>query len=453
MRRDTQRATRRATEQVEQLDQRDHDPRSPRIQHLPIGTDERFDEYVCPTCGQKIDPNYHDHSDPARFTEETEAGGDTNRVGPAKWFTVALLSIFAAALFIGWRESPEPGSAADDPLPVTDIDPNDGTASATGDDSRGDDSDTSVSESRLTAVRLELAALVGRHRIAYVAPDGIAVVNPASDGDPVRIVTPELANMDDLLAGFRSFVMFDQSGDTYGFELGAGSADLTIYQLSTQGQVIAGENHSLSLVVRAPPDPVKIYVGNSSGVFMVRLEVPVGAALLDVPGLGVLVTSSTGETFVTTQGGFAHFADWPVIAANTTHHVEIRCADSLSCTPVLVDRSSGTASVLPGELSGDLGSVTIAPDGGHLLLVNPATGPAYPDALYDVAADELVALPTEVLGAVAWSPDSSFVAWFEAASASQLSVLDVATAQIHSVDLTDLDAPPRSSNALLFFPR
>ena len=149
-------------------------------------------------------------------------------------------------------------------LPVADIDPNEGAASDTGGDSESD-SDTTVSANRGTAARHELAALIGPHRIAYVANDGIAIINPASDSDPVRIVAPEHANMNDLLAGFGSFVMFDQSGDTYGFELGVGSGDPTIYQLSTQGQVIAGQNHSLALVVHAPPDPVKIYVGNSSG--------------------------------------------------------------------------------------------------------------------------------------------------------------------------------------------
>ena len=445
MRRDSQRAT-------EQHNQRDNNPRSPRIQHLSIGADERFDEHVCPTCGQKIDQSHHGHSDHSDFTEETAAVGAAGRVGPAKWFTVALLSIFAAALFIGWRESPESVSAPEDSFPVTDIDPNEGPASDTDGDTGSDDSDRAVSEGRNTPAVRELALLVGQHRVAYVSPDGIAIVNPASDGDPVRIVTPEVATMNDLLAGFGSFVMFDQSGDTYGFELGAGSGDPTIYRLSSLGQVIVGEFNSLAIVVYAPPNPAKIYVGNSSGVFMVRLEVPVGAALLDVPGLGVLVTSSTGETFVTTQSGLVHFSDWPVIAATTTHHVEIRCIDSLACTPVLVDRSSGAVSDLPTELAGDLGSVTIAPDGTHLLLVNPATGPSYPDLLYDVAADELVVLATEVRGAIAWSPDSSFVAWFDAATASRLSVLNVTTAQIDSVELTDLGAPPRSSNALLFFP-
>ena len=445
MRRDSQRAT-------EQHNQRDNNPRSPRIQHLSIGADERFDEHVCPTCGQKIDQSHHGHSDHSDFTEETAAVGAAGRVGPAKWFTVALLSIFAAALFIGWRESPESVSAPEDSFPVTDIDPNEGPASDTDGDTGSDDSDRAVSEGRNTPAVRELALLVGQHRVAYVSPDGIAIVNPASDDDPVRIVTPEVATMNDLLAGFGSFVMFDQSGDTYGFELGAGSGDPTIYRLSSLGQVIVGEFNSLAIVVYAPPNPAKIYVGNSSGVFMVRLEVPVGAALLDVPGLGVLVTSSTGETFVTTQSGLVHFSDWPVIAATTTHHVEIRCIDSLACTPVLVDRSSGAVSDLPTELAGDLGSVTIAPDGTHLLLVNPATGPSYPDLLYDVAADELVVLATEVRGAIAWSPDSSFVAWFDAATASRLSVLNVTTAQIDSVELTDLGAPPRSSNALLFFP-
>ncbi len=445
MRRDTQRAT-------EQANQRDNNPRPPRIQHLSIGADERFDEHVCPTCGQKIDQSHRGHSDHSDFTEETEAVGAAGRVGPAKWFTVALLSIFAAALFIGWRESPESVSAPEDSFPVTDIDPNERPASDTDGDTGSDHSDRAVSEGRDTLALRELALLVGQHRVAYVAPDGIAIVNPASDDDPIRIVTPAVATMNNLLAGFGAFVMFDQSGDTYGFELGDGSGDPTIYRLSSLGQVIVGEINSLAIVVYAPPNPARIYVGNSSGVFMVRLEVPVGAALLDVPGLGVLVTSSTGETFVTTQSGLVHFSDSPVIAATTTHHVEIRCIDSLACTPVLVDRSSGAVSDLPTELAGDLGSVTIAPDGTHLLLVNPATGPSYPDLLYDVAAAELVVLATEVRGAIAWSPDSSFVAWFDAATASRLSVLDVTTAQIDSVDLTDLGAPPRSSNALLFFP-
>ncbi len=448
MRRETRRSSQRSTEQV---DQRDDDPRSPRIQHLSPGAANRFEPQVCPTCGQKIDPNHHDHSDPDRFTQETEAVGVANRVGPAMWFTVALLSIFAAALFIGWRDSPESDSASEDQLPVPDIDPNDGAASITGDDPEGDDA--TVSASRSTDAPRKLASLIGRHRISYVAEDGIAIVTPDSVLDPVRILTPGHVGMDDLLTGFGSFIMFDEQGHTYGFKRDGSSTTQRVYILFTQGQVIVGENSSFALAVGSVDTAEHIYVGNSSGLFMSRIEVPVGSELLNVPSLGVLLVSSTGETFVTSQSGFVHYSDWPVIAANASHHVEIRCGEPLTCTPVLVDRASGTGSDLPTEFAGDSGNVTIAPSGNHLLLISEDTTPSEPDLLYEVASEQAVALTEQVANTVAWSPDSTVAAWFDPTTAEpRLWVLNVATARIDSVNLADLDAPARTGTALIFLP-
>ena len=468
MRRDTQRDTQRANRRTtEQFVQKDDDPRSPRIQHLPIGNDERFYDHVCPTCGQKIDPSHQDHSALSRFTEESEAVG-ASRVGPAKWFTVALLSIIAAALFIGWREPRESGeiggsgSAAEDLFPVTDIDPSEAAAPDTSDDS------DAVLETRKTTALLELAALLGQHRIAYVANDDIVVVDPASVSDPVKILIPEQAGIEDLLVGFGSSVMFDEQGRTYGFKHDDASPFPKVYLLFKQGQVIAGENSSFALATGNSDSVEHVYVGNSSGLFMLRLEVPIGSELLNVPSLGVLVVSSTGETFITSQSGFAHFSDWPVIAANASHHVELRCSEPLLCTPVLVDRFSGAVSELPAELSGDSGNLTIAPDGNRILLINEDltsedltsedltnedTTSAELDRLYDVATGSLVALADKVGNVVAWSADSTFAAWFAPnTTAAQLWVLDLATAQIRSVDITDLGAPARTGSALILLP-
>ena len=365
-----------------------------------------------------------------------------------RWLAVVLLAIVAVALFIDWGATPEPATAPEISRPATSIGPSEDPESLT-----ADDSDASVIEDPITAARSALRLLIGQHRVAFVVADGVAIVNPAADDEPVRIMTPEDVTMDDLIDGFGPLVMFDERGDTYGFKPDDGSDDPTVYRFSTHGQIIAGDDESLALVVDAAANPAHIYVGNSSAVFMARLAVPVGAALLKVPTLGVLVVTSTGETFVTAQSGFAHFSDWPVIAANATHHVEIRCPDPLACAPVLVERSLGAVLDLPIELAGDLGTVTIAPDGDHVLLLKPDATPTDTSLLYDVAADDLVSLGNEVRGEVTWSPDSSFVAWFDSATTLPLlSVLDVTTAMTGSVDLTDIGAPPRIGEAMLFLP-
>ena len=369
-----------------------------------------------------------------------------DRVGPVRWVVVGVLAIIAAVLFVGWNDTPEPLSAPEVSRPDTTVGPREDPESLT-DHDVGDSEDGTAAA--LGAVRL----LIGQYQVAFVVADGVAIVNPTADHDPVRILTPENVTMDDLLVGFGSFVMFDERGHTYGFKRDDELEDPTVYRLSTQGPIIAGDDSSFAMTVDAATNPAYIYVGNSSGLFMSRLAVPVGAELLNVPSVGVLVISSTGETFVTYQSGFTHFSDWPVIAANAEHHVEIRCGDPLVCGPVLVDRSSGTVSDLPIELAGDLGTVTIAPDGENLLLLNSDTTASATGFIYDVAADELVSLGNEVRGEVAWSPDSSFAAWFDSATTEpRLWVLDVTTAQIDSVDLTDIGAPPRIGEVMLFLP-
>ena len=415
--------------------------------------------HVCPACGQELQQGNEDHPDHSGIIEETEAVRAAGRAGPAKWFTVALLSIFAAALFIGWRgERTEPVGEPDTLLPFTENTSNEDLISDTTDGSRGDeiDADTGdriVSDVRIAITRETLLSFIGRHRLAYVSPDGIVIVDPAAAENPVRVVTAEQATTEELLAGFDSFSMFHERGHTYGFRRDPESNNLRAYILFTQGQVIAGEKSSFALAVGGTEAADHLYVGNSSGLFMSRLEVPAGAELLAVPSVGVLAVSSTGETFVTTQSGFAHFSDWPVIAANTAHHVEIRCAEPLSCTPVLVDHLSGAVTDLPVEFAGSSVDVSIAPDGSHLLLIEQGTNPSDPDLLYDVADAELSPFTAKIGNNLAWAPDSTVAAWMDPATTDPLlRVFDVTTEEVLSVDLTSLGAPSRSGNALLLLP-
>lgn len=415
--------------------------------------------HVCPACGQEIQQGNEDHPDHSGIIEETEAVRAAGRAGPAKWFTVALLSIFAAALFIGWRgERTEPVSEPDTLLPFTDNTSDGGPLVDLTDDPGGDEIGAGIgglimSGDDIATTRGILLSIIGGHRIAYASPDGIAIVDPAAAGNPVSVMEPEQATTDDLLAGFGSFSMFHERGHTYGFRRDSETADERVFQLFTRGQVIAGERDSFSLAVGSGEAVEQLYVGNSSGLFMSRLDVPVGAELLAVPSVGVLVVSSTGETFVTTQSGFTRFSKWPVIAANAGHHVEIRCAEPLVCTPVLVDRLSGSVVDLPVEFAGGSVDVTIAPDGSHLLLVAQGADPSEPDLLYEVAGAELVPLTSRIGNTLAWAPDSTVAAWLDPATTDpRLWVLDVATVKVLTLDLTSLGAPTRSGNALLLLP-
>lgn len=440
--------------------------RSPaRIEHLSIAADERFDEHVCPACGQQVQQCDEDRSDHSGFIGETGAVRPAGRFGPVKWFTVALLSIFAAALFIGGRgESSVPVSEPDTAPPSADNTPDEGptadTTVGSGDDELGSDTDDRadtddriVSDVRIEITRRTLLPLIGRHRLAYVSPEGIVIVDPAVEEGPVSLVMPEQATMDVLLPGFDSFSTLHEQGHTYGFKRDPESNAQRVFVLFTQGEVIAGEKSSFALALGDAEAVDHLYVGNSSGLFMSRLAVPAGAELLAVPSVGVLVVSSTGETFVATQGGFAHYSDWPVIAANAAHHVEIRCSEPLSCTPLLVDRLSGAVMDLPVELAAGSGEISISPDGSHLLLLDPRTGQSAPVRLYDVAAAELSPLAAEIGNTLAWAPDSTVAAWLEPATTDPLlRVFDLATKEILSVDLTSLGAPVRSGDALLLLP-
>lgn len=434
--------------------------RSPAgIEHLSTAAHERFDAHVCPTCGQHVQQGDEARSDRSGFIEETEAAR-AGRAGPAKWFTVALLSIIAAALFIGWRgEDSEPASEPDTPAPLTEDDATGGPSADPGAGSGGDEIEANiggriVADDRATSTRETLLSLIGRQRIAYVAPDGIAIVDAAAAEDPVRVVTAQQVGMDDLLPGFGSFAMLHEQGHTYGFRRDPGTEQERVFQLFTRGQVIAGEQASFTLAVGGPEALEQLYVGNSSGLFMSRLDVPVGAELLAVPSVGVLVVSTTGETFVTTQSALAHYSDWPVIAANAAHHVEIRCSEPLVCTPVLVDHLSGSVTDLPVETAGASVTVTIAPDGSHLLLIERGADPSRTDRLYDVVDAEFAPLNSKVGDAVVWAPDSTVAAWLEPATTDpRLRVLDVATAEVLPVELLDLGAPTRAGDALLLLPQ
>lgn len=434
------------------------------IERISVAANERTDEQVCAVCGQRLQRGANEALGGRGVSEETDAVRAASRVGPATWLTVALLAIFAAALLIGWRgETSEPLSEPDTEPTSSENAPNETPIAETGtdpggEDPGGDEYATNTGESLtgrdlVAATKGALVSLIGANRLAYASPDGVVIIDPAAPVDPVSVLEPLQVTMIDLLSGFDSFSMLHEQGHTYGFKRDVGSDTRRVYQLATQGQVVAGPKSSFSLVVGGAEAVDHLYVGNSSGLFMSRLEVPVGAELRAVPAVGVLVTASTGETFVTTQSGFKHFSNWPVVAANAMHHVEIRCSEPLVCTPVLVDRASGVVVDLPTEFAKKSVGVAIAPDGAHLLLAPRATGSSGPGRYYDVDNATLTPLAAMLGDRLVWAADSTVAAWLDPATSDpRLWVFDVASTDVESVDLTSLGAPPPSGNGLALLP-
>ena len=299
----------------------------------------------------------------------------------------------------------------------------------------------------------EAQALLGPYQVVYLTEGGIAIVDPKALDDTVTIAQPIYAGMNDLFAGFGTYAMFDPNGETYGFRLVEDDAAPIIYRLSSRGQVIVGADKSIALAFKSSNKPPIIYVGNLSGVFLTKVDVPPGSRLIEVPYLGVLAVTSMGETLVTTQSGFTTFSDWPLLAANVTHHVEVRCVDSVNCQIVLVDRVTGAESDLPAVLGSTLGRLAIAPNGQYLLFTKENVSTLGTNLLYDVANAELIELAAEVNGVVAWAPDSSVAVWFDRSTEKpQLWVLNTDTTAATSLDLASIGAPPRTGESLLLLP-
>lgn len=344
---------------------------------------------------------------------------DKGQRGVLKWLLVALVSIIAVALVVGWYETPDPTTTPE----IPEVAP------------------TSTNPP------------IGRYQVAYISANGVTIVDPAAFGEPVRTLTPKYATVDDLLNGFDSWVMVDPRGKTYGLQIGTRRHDLTVYNLSSQWQISFNDNSIVAHEVGTTKGPTQIYVGPVAGVFMTPLDVPLGAALLAVPSLGVLVITESRETLVTTQSSLAHFSDWPVLAASANHHVEVRCVETPVCSLVIVDRATGNVYGVPTELIGEVGNVMISPDGNHLLLLDASKGAGNTDFLFDVAASELVALNETIPSAVAWSADSALAGWFDpTTNEPELRVLNVTTAKVETIDLSALGAPSRIGQSLLLLP-
>lgn len=343
----------------------------------------------------------------------------------------------------------------------------------------------------------EAKRILGPNQLAYASDKKFVVINLASAETPIKIITPIEADMHDLLAAFGTRTIFQDKKRTHGFALGNTPEDLIIYNLTSRGEVVLSKEGRIAMASTSA-FPQEIYHGNASGVFVRILPVPAGSKLLAVPFLGMLVTIANGKTFIVSQEGLTSFSDWPVIAATSNFHIEIRCWEPLFCAPVWVDHATQEAFRLPQELASRSSELSISPVGSHILQVNNANETSQADnpndtlqtnnassalqtnntndtpqdnnasnapqdenanhnpqadQLYSIADRQFIDLPMKAGEEVAWSSDGKLLAWFQAESQEpRLVVFDVDDEQIATLNLAKLSAPKRDNNSLILLP-
>ena len=223
------------------------------------------DDHRCPICGQGTGaPHLHG----ADFVEEVDAARPVDRSVVLKGGAVLIVALIGIALLSDRGGNPEPAATPEISLPDRDTDPNEDSGPQANDVLTDNDP-----ANQMDAARSALRELIGQHQLAYAVDGGVAIVDPGADDEPTRVAKPVNVTINDLFGGFGGFIMFDDGGRTHGFKRHDAPEELTVYRLSSQGQIIAGEKNEFALAAHPSLDPAYIYVGNSAGIVVSRLDV------------------------------------------------------------------------------------------------------------------------------------------------------------------------------------
>lgn len=370
----------------------------------------------CHVCGQPLPGLLDDR--PHRHAPRPASSGGSSRAGAALLIAAGIVVVAIIAIT-------QPDAESDDP--VEDAAP-----------------DTVADEDVTPATAADLAAVIGDLQVAYLAEDGLVLVDPGATITATRHPIRPAAFLD-YFDPLDEMQLINEGQRSIGLLLPAYEA----IEISPGGPMLRNEFGGFTLIDRRSEDGPRLQV-SSGYVNFAAIEVPVGARRFDVDRVGVLIATAAGETLIATQRGFELFHDAPVRAAGTDHLVEVRCDDQFDCRLQLIDRRGGPTIELPAALADPGVELSLSPDAAWLLVRRPGASPA----MYDVAGERLVLLPSDLPPHVAWAPDSSSFAWFEpGVIAPLLRVYQPERQNVTAIDLGDLGAPSRSGDAVELFTR
>ncbi len=380
---------------------------------------------------------------------DTTSGGDTSAPAASRprrlvWFAAAAV-VAIALVWLGGRDTasgPVAGSTGDDGS--RNVIDNAGDGDAVEDLGPFDRNEPFAEPEIVDAQSAALADLIGTNRLAYVARDGVVIVDLEAGTAPVAEFEPESFDQFEDLSKLSGFELLSDGDSTFGI---AKDDDITVHGFSNSGRLVPTADDGVFSVTSDPAEEwERLFVATSAGFFMADLDVPRGSTYLNIAGLGTLVSPPTGGTFLAGIEGYERFSDNRVVAATPSHQVEIRC-QGFTCNPVHLERSSGDYQQVPDDFAGDDGLVSISPDGRWILRTDSAD-----DVAFDTETGGFHRLDTRQKGPVVWAPDSSFAVWFDPLTTGPvLQVLYPELRTSETLDLSELGAADRVGSELLVF--
>lgn len=377
-------------------------------------------------------------------TEQPAAQASPNRRGRSVLLGI-IVAVVVGLFLLSSNDSPTPlaGSTGDD-----------GSRNAIDDQLGSDTPSTSGPFDRnepfaepeiVDAQSAALAELIGSNRLAYLAANGIVVVDLEAGVAPTAEFAPESFDQFGDLAELSGFELLSEADTTYGIRKGD---ELSVHRFSNSGRLVpTGEDGIFSIT--SDPDATweRLFVATSAGFFMADLEVPVGSKYVNIPELGTLVSPPSGNTVLAGIRGYEPYSDHRVVAGTPTFQVEIRCEDGFVCHPHLVNRDTGENEQVPDEFAGDTGTVSVSPDGRWIL----RTG-SDDDVAFDADTGSFSRLDDRPKGSIVWAPDSSFAVWFDPLTNEPLlQVLYPERRASETIDLSELGAADRAGDDVLVF--
>lgn len=393
-----------------------------------------MDDGACPTCGKPLGMVDVE----SRHVDQHGHGVTEPPGGEQRFPRTAVLAVFAAVAAAVVGLFALTGGTADDP--ATEVGVPD--QSSAGDGTAVESTSVRFAE-ELSAATETLTAMIGEHRLAYAAEDGVVVIELGELGSRAATrVAAEVAFSNDVFFDLGDYELLNEGNSTFAIDR---NDSRTVFELATIGPLVRTSD-AFSIGKNLNGERDAIVVATAAGFWMTWVDLPVGSSTIPVPDLGVLVLPPTGGTLLARPGHLEPFSDHRVIGATSTHHVEVRCDDELHCVPVLLERDTTVGTSVPDVFAAGDANISISPDGRWIVLIRNG-----PDLVLQVSGSRITEVDLTD-GSLAWGPDGSFIAWLPPGSGEPvLSVYQLASGDRSEVDLAAFGGPESSSDAIVVF--
>ena len=307
-----------------------------------------------------------------------------------------------------------------------------------------------------TTLGVDASAVADEARIESLA--NIAAAAPTAAEYLVFYRSDESLAMVDLRDGSNELLDWEAPVELYtddyvylASERGSWVVDLTNVmtplRLAPNAQIAVLEDPTLTAALSTTLNGEQFLVGGfgNGRSLHVLASVPEGADVDLVQGLGAVISPISGGSFIVQSGPPELVTDGRVIGANVSWYIDVTCDDAITCASALKSWDATDVAIeLPLALS-LADRVAVSPDGRWVV-----SGPDPGWSLFDVATGEEHVLDVEVspTASIRWSPDGSFLLWFEQDAVHLLDPVDRST--VATLDLSQRPLQGLAADEVVF---